>query len=167
MIARVTGGRGESTITRLVGEVSKMPPETWPMVRAHWCQPKSFQGMAAYLESLPASAREASALDAPDHVPVTVLSAAKATPDGYTLVGVGSGPIAANVTLYRDLGYDPQKDFTMISPFVSFTVVITASNKLGVNSVTSAQVLSGLNVGDQVILSDMSAWDAFDRIKLQ
>jgi tripartite-type tricarboxylate transporter receptor subunit TctC len=61
--------------------------------------------------------------------------AAKATPDGYTLVGGGSGPFAANVTLYRDLGYDPQKDFTMISPFVSFTVVVTASNKLGVNSV--------------------------------
>jgi tripartite-type tricarboxylate transporter receptor subunit TctC len=61
--------------------------------------------------------------------------AAKATPDGYALVGVGSGPAAANVTLYRDLGYDPQKDFTMISPFVSFTVVITASNTLGVNSV--------------------------------
>jgi len=61
--------------------------------------------------------------------------AAKAAPDGYTLVGGGSGPIAANVTLYKDLGYDPQKDFTMISPFVSFTVVITASNKLGVNSV--------------------------------
>jgi HlyD family secretion protein len=39
--------------------------------------------------------------------------------------------------------------------------------KLGVSSVTSAQVLSGLTVGDQVILSDMSAWDAFDRIKLQ
>jgi tripartite-type tricarboxylate transporter receptor subunit TctC len=61
--------------------------------------------------------------------------AAKATPDGYTLVGAGSGPFAANLTLYRDLGYDPQKDFTMISPFVSFTVVITASNQLGVNSV--------------------------------
>lgn len=61
--------------------------------------------------------------------------AAKATPDGYTLVGVGSGPIAANVTLYKELGYDPQKDFAMISPFVSFTVVITASNTLGVNSV--------------------------------
>jgi tripartite-type tricarboxylate transporter receptor subunit TctC len=61
--------------------------------------------------------------------------AAKATPDGYTLVGVGSGPIAANVTLYKNLGYDAQKDFTMISPFVSFTVVITASSKLGVNSV--------------------------------
>jgi pimeloyl-ACP methyl ester carboxylesterase len=79
MIARVSGGRGESTITRLVGEVSKMPPETWPMVQAHWCQPKSFQGMAAYLESLPQSAREAAGLDAPGAIPVTVLSAANAT----------------------------------------------------------------------------------------
>src|SRR4051812_45371454 len=63
------------------------------------------------------------------------LQAAKATPDGYTLVGAGSGPFAANLTLYRELGYDPQKDFTLISPFVSFTVVITASNNLGLSSV--------------------------------
>ena len=61
--------------------------------------------------------------------------AAKAAPDGYSLVGVGSGPFAANVTLYRELGYDPQKDFVMISPFASFTIVIAASTKLGVNSV--------------------------------
>ena len=81
MIAKISGGRGESTISRLVGEVSKMPPETWPMVRAHWCQPKSFQGMAEYLESLPASAREAAALDAPADIPITVLSAANATPE--------------------------------------------------------------------------------------
>jgi HlyD family secretion protein len=39
--------------------------------------------------------------------------------------------------------------------------------KLGRESVSSVEILSGLNVGDKVILSDMSAWDAFDRIKLK
>jgi len=39
--------------------------------------------------------------------------------------------------------------------------------KLGKSSVNSVEVLSGLSPGDQVILSDMSAWDAFDRIRLQ
>ena len=35
--------------------------------------------------------------------------------------------------------------------------------KLGRSSVNTVEVLSGLKVGDQVILSDMSAYDAFDR----
>ena len=38
--------------------------------------------------------------------------------------------------------------------------------KLGRNSVNQVEVLSGLKVDDQVILSDMSAWDAFDRVRL-
>ena len=60
--------------------------------------------------------------------------AAKATPDGYTIVGGGSGPVAANVTLYKHLDYDPQKDLTTISPFASFTIVVVASSKLPVNN---------------------------------
>jgi HlyD family secretion protein len=39
--------------------------------------------------------------------------------------------------------------------------------KLGVNSVTAVEVLSGLKVGDRVILSDMSQYDAYDRVKLK
>jgi HlyD family secretion protein len=39
--------------------------------------------------------------------------------------------------------------------------------KLGRESVNSVEILSGLNLGDRVILSDMSAWDGFDRIKLK
>jgi HlyD family secretion protein len=39
--------------------------------------------------------------------------------------------------------------------------------KLGKNSVNTVEVLSGLKVGDQVILSDMSAYDAYDRIRLK
>lgn len=37
--------------------------------------------------------------------------------------------------------------------------------RLGRASVSTIEVLEGLQVGDQVILSDMSAWDAFDRIR--
>ena len=39
--------------------------------------------------------------------------------------------------------------------------------KLGKASVNSVQILEGLNLGDEVILSDASAWDAFDRIRLR
>jgi tripartite-type tricarboxylate transporter receptor subunit TctC len=60
--------------------------------------------------------------------------AAQAAPDGYTLVGAGSGPMAANVTLYRELGFDPQKQFVLISPFASFTIVVTASKTLGITT---------------------------------
>ncbi len=39
--------------------------------------------------------------------------------------------------------------------------------KLGVSSVTTVQVLSGLKVGDRVITSDMSQWDNVERVKLK
>jgi HlyD family secretion protein len=38
---------------------------------------------------------------------------------------------------------------------------------LGRSSVNTMEILSGLKVGDQVILSDMSAYDAYDRIRLK
>ncbi|MFL4979389.1 MAG: Bug family tripartite tricarboxylate transporter substrate binding protein [Xanthobacteraceae bacterium] len=60
--------------------------------------------------------------------------AAKAAPDGYTLVGAGSGPIAANLSLYKNLGYDPEKELAIISPFAGFTIVVAASNTLPVKS---------------------------------
>jgi HlyD family secretion protein len=39
--------------------------------------------------------------------------------------------------------------------------------KLGRSSVNNIEVLSGLKVGDSVVLSDMSAWDAFERVRLK
>jgi HlyD family secretion protein len=38
--------------------------------------------------------------------------------------------------------------------------------KFGRSSVNTIEIRDGLKVGDQVILSDMSAWDQHDRIKL-
>jgi HlyD family secretion protein len=39
--------------------------------------------------------------------------------------------------------------------------------KIGRMSVDKVELVSGLNQGDQVVLSDMSAWDAYDRVRLQ
>ena len=64
---------------------------------------------------------------------------ARAAPDGYTLIGGGSGPVAANLTLYKTLGYDPLKDLEMISPFAGFTIVVVVSKNLP--EVTSLKTL--------------------------
>jgi pimeloyl-ACP methyl ester carboxylesterase len=79
-IARATSGEGQSVISRLVGEVQKMPREVWPMVQAHWSRPESFRGLAAYLESLPAVSREAGARELPRAIPLFILSAKNSTP---------------------------------------------------------------------------------------
>src|SRR4051795_6965889 len=60
--------------------------------------------------------------------------AVMAAPDGYTLVGAASGPMAANLTLYKELAYDPQ-DLVLISPFASFTIVVTTSKQLGITTI--------------------------------
>ena len=38
--------------------------------------------------------------------------------------------------------------------------------KLGRSSVSTIEVLQGLHLGDQIILSDMSQWDSFEKVRL-
>jgi HlyD family secretion protein len=38
--------------------------------------------------------------------------------------------------------------------------------QLGRSSVNTIEIVGGLNVGDKVILSDTSAWDGHDRLRL-
>jgi tripartite-type tricarboxylate transporter receptor subunit TctC len=64
------------------------------------------------------------------------LAAARATPDGYTLVATGSGPAAINKALYKDLGYETEKDFEPISLVAIFPIVIVASTKLPVKTLS-------------------------------
>jgi tripartite-type tricarboxylate transporter receptor subunit TctC len=74
-------------------------------------------------------------------------AAAKATPDGYTLVGGGSGPVAANASLYKVLGYDPEKDLEMIGPFAGFTIVVVASAKVPIHSLKELVEYAKANPG--------------------
>src|ERR1700709_2083871 len=57
-------------------------------------------------------------------------AAAHAAPDGYTLGMWTSGPRGANKALFRDLGYDPQKDLAPICLFATLPNVVVINAKL-------------------------------------
>lgn len=57
-------------------------------------------------------------------------AAAHAAPDGYTLVMSTSGPLAANKAMFKELGYDPQKDFAPICLFATLPNVVVINAKL-------------------------------------
>lgn len=62
--------------------------------------------------------------------------ATRAAPDGYTLLMSTSGPLAANKTLFKSLGYDPQKDLAPISLFATLPNVIVINSKLPPKTLT-------------------------------
>lgn len=47
------------------------------------------------------------------------------------------------------------------------TEAVRVQVKLGRTSVNTVEIVQGLQLGDRVILSDMSAWDNFDRVRLK
>jgi tripartite-type tricarboxylate transporter receptor subunit TctC len=57
-------------------------------------------------------------------------AAAHAAPDGYTLLMSTSGPLAANKALFKELGYDPQKDFAPICLFATLPNIVVINAKL-------------------------------------
>lgn len=60
---------------------------------------------------------------------------AKATPDGYTLFGGTISTHAINASLYKDLRYDPVKDFEPVSLVATLPNVLLVDPNLGVSSV--------------------------------
>lgn len=64
------------------------------------------------------------------------LAATRTAPDGYTLVMSTVGPLAANRTLFRSLGYDPEKDLSPISLFAVLPNVIVINSRLPPKTLT-------------------------------
>lgn len=60
---------------------------------------------------------------------------ARARPDGYTIMVGGSSPIAANKLLYRNLPYDPERDFTPLSLVAEAPLMIMAHPSTPVRSI--------------------------------
>ena len=58
--------------------------------------------------------------------------AAKAEPDGYTLLGTSSGPLTVNPALYAKLPYDVARDFTLVSGLgvVPYAIVVNPASPI-------------------------------------
>jgi tripartite-type tricarboxylate transporter receptor subunit TctC len=59
---------------------------------------------------------------------------AKAPADGYTLLLGSSGTVTNAPAVYKNISYDPVKDLTAIGPIQFTPMVLTAANKIGVQS---------------------------------
>lgn len=81
LIARASSGRAASVTERLVGEVRKLPPELWPVVRKHWSHPKCFDSMAGHLSALPEVAAAAARVTSLGDLPLIVISGAHLGPE--------------------------------------------------------------------------------------
>ena len=66
---------------------------------------------------------------------------AKAPADGYTLMGGTISTHAINASLYKNLPYDPVKDFEPVSLVAFLPNVLLVSTQLGVNSVAELVAL--------------------------
>lgn len=71
-----------------------------------------------------------------------------------------------NVLFVGRPAYGQQDSTIMIFKMTPEGDAVRTQVKLGRTAVNTIQILDGLNVGDTVILSDMSTWDAVDRVRV-
>jgi tripartite-type tricarboxylate transporter receptor subunit TctC len=76
----------------------------------------------------------------------------KAEPDGYTLLLGQSGPLSINPAVYKNLPYDPVRDFVPVCLTTTYPYVLVVNASLGVKTLNEFVVLArskpgGLNYG--------------------
>ena len=73
--------------------------------------------------------------------------AARAAPDGYTLMMGPSGPMTINPATYSKLPYDPVRDFAPISMICEFPLLVTVDARLPIRSVKELIAYAKANPG--------------------
>ena len=73
--------------------------------------------------------------------------AARAAPDGYTLMMGPSGPMTINPATYAKLPYSPTRDFAPISMIASFPLILTVDPKLPIKDVKELIAYAKANPG--------------------
>jgi tripartite-type tricarboxylate transporter receptor subunit TctC len=72
---------------------------------------------------------------------------AKAPPDGHTLLVGYNGPLAVNVTLFKNMPYDPRTDLTPLTLAVTAPQYLAVNPSLGVNNVREFVAKAKANPG--------------------
>jgi pimeloyl-ACP methyl ester carboxylesterase len=93
-LAGKAGNGGAHVLSRVKGEVGKMPREVWPAVAAHWSRPAYYRGMGGHVQAIPDTVREMLDAEPIRRIPVTLL-----TPGSTTELGADClARIGDNVT---------------------------------------------------------------------
>ncbi len=79
LVASASARRATSFLSRLTGQVRKLPADVWPVIQAQWSRPGGFLSLAEYLALLPTNARFAETAQLSCRVPLSILSASTAT----------------------------------------------------------------------------------------
>ena len=78
---------------------------------------------------------------------IGVADAARAAPDGYTLVSANNTTFAANPSLYRKLPFDPQKDFAPIARFITTGLILAVRSDFPAKNLQEFIALAKANPG--------------------
>ncbi|WP_313625039.1 tripartite tricarboxylate transporter substrate binding protein [Achromobacter sp.] len=70
---------------------------------------------------------------------VAAQEAARADPDGYTVLTAGMSTLALNPWLYTELPYDPQKQLTPVSTLVMLPIVLVVSPDSGLHTLADVK----------------------------
>jgi tripartite-type tricarboxylate transporter receptor subunit TctC len=71
-----------------------------------------------------------------------------ASPDGYTLLLGQSGPISINPAIYKELPYDPVKDFVPVTMTTAYPYIMVVNPALGVKTLNEFVALARSRPGE-------------------
>jgi pimeloyl-ACP methyl ester carboxylesterase len=90
-LAGAAGDGGKHVLSRIKGEVSKMPEGVWPIVAAHWSRPGYYVGMASHVSAVPDTVREMQNAKPILDTPILMLTPATSSPlDKESLARIGN-----------------------------------------------------------------------------
>jgi len=72
--SKLFGETVAQTLARLVGEVRKLPPETYPLMQAFWSEPRCYDAMGQYLAALEREGAAIAQIVPPPEIPIVVIS---------------------------------------------------------------------------------------------